>query len=502
MTDPDSHPARSDFERSERALVMDGMFAQAMASLVGGAFLAAFALALGADAFLVGVVAGLPAAGQLLQVPGVLLIRWVGRRKPVALAAAIASRLAWLAVAAVPLVLDGTPAFMAVSLGVFLASGLGSVGGVAWLSWMRDLVPEDVMGRFFSRRMRLANVLAIAASLVAGFFVEWWNEAGRDAPLAFTVVFGAAALLGFVGTVALSRAREPRGPDLGEPDPDSLIEAFRKPFRDRNFRRLIFFSAAWTFTLTSVGPFFVVYLLDRIGLTMGTVILLTVVSQLFVVLFLPFWGRMTDRFSNRSVLAASGTILLLAILGWPFTTMPTPHVLTLPLLAGLHVAMGLAMGGIMLATGNMGLKLSPPGRAEAYVTSLGVVNSSVAAVSPVLAGGLAAFFTGKEAALTLRLRDAERIVSVPTISLQGLDFLFLLAVLAGVYAMHRLAFVHEEGTVEESVVLDELREEILEGVRTVASFAGVRQVVSFPGYVVSRKARVEWRKGRGTPEDE
>jgi len=473
VRDPAPH---ADFEQSRGVLILDGMFSQTMASLVGGAFL-------------VGVLAGLPAAGQLLQLPAVLIIRRLGRRKPLAVAAAAAGRLAWLGVAAVPLLLDGAPAFMAVALGVFLASGLGSMGGVAWLSWMRDLVPEEVMGRFFSRRMMLANLLAMAASLAAGFFVEGWVADGREPALAYAVIFAGAALLGLLGTGALSRAREPASTPGAGVEAESLATAFRRPFRDRNFRMLLFFSAAWTLTLTSVGPFFVVYMLERIGLTMGTVILLTVVSQLFVVLFLPFWGRMTDRFSNRSVLAASGTVLLLAIVGWTFTTMPEPHVLTLPLLTALHGAMGLAMGGITLATGNVGLKLSPPGRAETYVTSLGLVNSTVAAVSPVAAGALAAFFTGKEAEIALRLRDAGRTLTVPTVSLQGLDFLFLLAVAAGVYAMHRLAFVQEEGTVDEGVVLEQLREEILEGMRAVASFATLRQVVSFPGSLVARRGR-------------
>lgn len=463
------------------------MMAQAMSSVVGGAFLAAFALALGAGRLQIGLLAALPPAGQLLQLAGIAIIRRVGRRKPVAIAAATASRALWLMVAAVPLVFAESARFAAVALLVLLASGAASIGGLAWTSWMRDLVPQQVMGRFFSRRMMFANVAAIAASLAAGAFVDWWQARSDEPVLAYSIIFLGGVLLACVGLAFLARVGEPAPAGPAEPGAPPLLETLKEPFSDGNFRALLKFSAAWTFAITFAAPFFVIYLLERIGLPMSTVILLTVVSQVFTVLFLRFWGRMADDFSNRSVLGAAGTILLLAILGWTFTTLPEVHRLTMPLLYAIHAAMGLAMGGIVLATGNIGLKLSPAGRAEAYLTSLGLVNATVAFASPVLAGALGSWFADTGASLTLSLLKAGRVVEVPTFDLQGLDFLFLITFLLGLYAMHRLAFVHEEGSVDERVVFEELREQILEDVRAVASFASLRQVVSFTAGALPRR---------------
>lgn len=155
--------------------------------------------------------------------------------------------------------------------------------------------------------------------------------------------------------------------------------------------------------------------------------------------------------------------------------------------------MGLAMAGITLAIGNISVKLSPSERADTYVTSLSLVDAVVAAASPMTAGTVASFAAEREIALSLVLSDGSRRLTVPTFSLRGLDFLFVIAFLVGRYAMHRPAFVQEEGSVGEGVVLEELREHIMEDImedmRAVASFATFRQVVSLPGVLVSRRSR-------------
>lgn len=80
-------------------------------------------------------------------------------------------------------------------------------------------------------------------------------------------------------------------------------------------------------------------------------------------------------------------------------------------------------------------------------------------------------------------------------SFVGLDFLFVVTFLLGLYAMHRLAFVNEQGSVDEKVVLDELREQIMEGVQAVASFAALRQVVAFTAGAITPALRRPARSG-------
>lgn len=479
------------------ALILDGVLSQVMGSLVGGAFLIGFALALGATNFQIGLLAALPPLGQLMQVPAVFLIQRVGRRKPVVLAFTVLGRLVWFAIAAIPLVLIDAGSFSAVAVLVLLTSALGTVGGIAWVSWMRDLVPQQIMGRFFSRRMVFTNSVALVASVAAGWLVDRLAQDGGVPPEGYSLLFVSGALLGVVGVLILAKVPEPPAPEQQEKA--SLMDTLMglgEPFRDGNFRSLMTFSLAWTFVITFAAPFYVVYMLERIGLPLFQVIIISAVGQAVSVLFVQFWGAMADRFSNKSVLGAAGLILVIAIFGWTFTTLPERYFLTVPLLFILHAAMGLAMGGIALASGNISMKLSPLGRAEVYLAVLGMVNAIAAFLSPLIAGILASFFAAKELALTFSWSDSGNLLAIPTFNLRGLDFLFLITFILGLYALHRLALVHEEGSVDERVVLEELREEIADSVRGIASFSSMRQVVTFSASGVSSLARTLRNRNR------
>jgi hypothetical protein len=53
---------------------------------------------------------------------------------------------------------------------------VGAVAGPAWNSLIRDIVPQDVMGRVFSRRMMLGIAFALAFTLAGGYFIDLWKE--------------------------------------------------------------------------------------------------------------------------------------------------------------------------------------------------------------------------------------------------------------------------------------------------------------------------------------
>jgi len=197
-------------------------------------------------------------------------------------------------------------------------------------------------------------------------------------------------------------------------------------------------------------------------------------------LFLKIWGKYTDRFSNKSVLAISGPLFIFSILAWTFTTMPEKYVLTIPLLIIIHVVMGLSSAGVSLASGNISLKLAPKGQATAYLATNTIANSIAAGIAPVLGGKFADFFAGRELAWTLKYNSPTGEFMLPTLNLQQWDFFFAFAFIIGLYALHRLAMVKEAGEVEEKIVAQELFTEVRTQVRTLSSVEGVKQMVSFP----------------------
>ena len=135
------------------------------------------------------------------------------------------------------------------------------------------------------------------------------------------------------------RAREPLMPAAPESG-RSAAAILAEPLRDRNFSQLVRFLFVWSLTSNLAIPFFAVYMLSELGLSLPAVIGFTVLSQAANILFVRVWGPMADRVGSKPVLSLSASLYLLVILGWVFTAYPERHFLTLPLLGVLHVFRG------------------------------------------------------------------------------------------------------------------------------------------------------------------
>ena len=478
---PDPEIRTADKRRGLGALVLDGVCSQVMGSLTGGAFLVALALLMGASNVVIGVLAAIGPATQMLQLPAIFLVDWVRLRKLLVIAACFMGRLALPAIGLLPFLAppEARVPLMLALLGAYF--GLGAVAGCGFNSWMRDFVPDRLMGRFFSRRMAVSTLVGAVLSLLAGLAVDGWRlHTDYPAEGVYTLLFLVGGAAGLVGCLVLARIPEPRMPPR---DDRGLFQMVAAPFKHANFRRLIMFLGSWNFAVSLAGPFFVVYMLVRVELSMTAIILLAVGAQLVNVVFFGIWGRLADRFSNKSVLGVSGVLFVLVFLMWPFVTMPDPWWATIPLLIAIHVFSGMSAAGVALCTGNIALKLAPKGQATPYLAANALVCGLAATVAPILGGLLADFFELRRLSLRLHyehLIDPGDAWMLPAFELQGLDFLFVIAFVAGLYALHRLPTVAEPGEVARREVVLQLYREARRGLRDVSNIEGLRMLTYFP----------------------
>ena len=460
-------------------VIKDGVASQAMGILTGGAFLVAFAVKLGASNLVIGLLAAIGPLSQLLQLPSIFIVEKIRNRRLITVIAAALSRLCWLVIAISPFIFPAKVAITVLLVLLTAVSAFGAVSGCSWNSWMRDLIPENIMGSFFSKRMRIATGIGIVLSLLAAVYLDFWKKQFASQELAgYSILFFVGFAAGMLGVFFLAKTPEIRMPVVR--DRANIFRLLSLPFKDENFRKLIAFMCSWNFAVNLAGPFFMVYMLRRLDLSMSFIIALSIVSQVMNFLFLKIWGRYTDRFSNKSVLAISGPLFIISILAWTFTTMPDKYFLTIPLLIIIHIVMGLSSAGVSLASGNISLKLAPKGQATVYLATNTIVNSVAAGIAPILGGTFADFFAGRELAWTLNYKSPTGEFALTTLNLQQWDFFFAFAFLIGLYAIHRLAMVKEAGEVEEKIVAQELFNEVRTQVRILSSIEGVRQMVSFP----------------------
>jgi len=107
------------------------------------------------------------------------------------------SRIVWLVIGLVPIfrpewLVRGTAfKLLAVLTAVFYF--VHSVGSPAWLSWMADLVPAKIQGRYWSLRQVGCSATSVLARLVSGYYLDAHKNMGG-----YAAVFTCAAVIGIV----------------------------------------------------------------------------------------------------------------------------------------------------------------------------------------------------------------------------------------------------------------------------------------------------------------
>nr|MBN2276978.1 MFS transporter [candidate division Zixibacteria bacterium] len=474
-----NHLTEPEIEQGLKVVIKDGLANQAMITLSGGVFLVAFALQLGASNLLIGILAAIPALAQLLQIPAIFIVEKVGNRRKVSFHVTLVSRLFLLVIALIPFLFSGKIALAVLVLALSLNTSIGAVSLCSWNSWMRDLIPQDRLGTFFSRRMSLSMGLGVILSLAAAAYIDYWSSILPDHGIyAYSLLFAMAWIFGLMDTYFITRIPEPKM--LTRPNNHKFLSHLLEPLKDLNFKRLMTFLGSWNFAVNLAAPFFTVYMLKRLNLDISYVIGLTVLSQIMNVVFLRIWGRYSDRFSNKSVLGISGPLFMVSILAWTFTTMPSTHFLTIPLLVVIHIFMGISLAGVTLASANIALKLAPKGEATAYLAASSLVNFLAAGIAPILGGRFADFFSKREFSWTMAWNSPNGNVIFQPLNFQSWDFFFFFAFVIGLYSMHRLALVREEGEVTESILIHEIIGMFRRPIRNFSTAGGLRFLMQHP----------------------
>ncbi|MBO0735956.1 MAG: MFS transporter [Alphaproteobacteria bacterium] len=475
---PRAHPHADELRRTLRLVLLDSLASETMGTLTSGVFLAGFAVALDASNLMIGVLAAIPFLVQFLQLPAVLLVERLRRRRTLGVVSSLIARIFILAVAATPLLPHGS-SIVAVAVLVAINQGFSAVGGCAWNSWMRDVIPERIYGRFFSWRNFATTALSMLLSLGAGVLIAAWKHRypSSDA-YAYSALFVFGGLFGLLGVYILARTPEPP-----MAPPDEKFRPFRllaEPFHDGNFRRLIGFLAMWNFAVNLASPFLTVYMLRTLGLPMSRVVLFNVISQLSNLAFLNIWGRLGDRYGSRSVLQVTAPLFLACLLVWSVSGQPWLGEMLLPLLVLLHVLMGVATAGVALATATIAMKLSPIGRATSYLAANSVVTAASASLASLAGGACADFFAARELSLSITWKGPGTEVGFEALTFHSWTFFFALASALGLIALRLLRAVKERGEVRETISVQQLIAETRRSVHSLSSVAGLHKLSRFP----------------------
>src|ERR1051325_11474513 len=100
---PKKELTEQEIQRGLKFVIGDGLAAEAMTALTGGAFLVSMALLMGASNFQIGVLAALPTFKNIFQLLAIVLVRKYSNRRGIAVACAVLARSPLLVIGILPL---------------------------------------------------------------------------------------------------------------------------------------------------------------------------------------------------------------------------------------------------------------------------------------------------------------------------------------------------------------------------------------------------------------
>jgi MFS family permease len=355
---------RAELRKSLRLVTAAWMFGIVWMVGISGTQVKSFCRMLGFNDFTFGVMNAIPWLASSAQIAATIMIERTGRTKFHFINTMLVSRAVWVLLPLIPLLLPiPSPAAVVTMMLILMATNLmAHMGTPAWWTWMGDLIPRRIRGRYMARRSRLCNPIQIVTVLVLGYIID--RVTVPDAAESFQaqallmktamIVFLVAGVFGVLDVLTFYRIREIRPPvrhrrrrpavdiRVARPRtgglPGLAVYAFRylaaafkqvliEPLSDLTFRRYVGYGLVLTFAMTVGGWFYTLLAMEHLGLSnLATMTLFLAVGPIAGILSSSLWGRLIDRWGRRPVLliATAGTAVSSVIWLWVRPDLPCP----------------------------------------------------------------------------------------------------------------------------------------------------------------------------------
>jgi len=344
--------------------------------LSSGLLLVFLAQDLGANAFEVGLLQAAPALFGLLRLGTPALIARLGSAKRVCLTF---SSVAYLLLALVPPVVFAADSETKSPLAMLLVllcvhQLLEQIGTVALYTWLGDLVPRRIRGRYFARRNILQLAVLIPLLPASGWAVDAWERTAAIAPgTAHAAAIGVGTLLLLAALVPLARMPAAIGRRKSHFAParkaTSLRDTLLAPFRSVGSRRFLFYNCWFSFFNGLFSTPQNIYPRGVLKLGLGPMNGMQTAMRLGQIGVSAWAGPVSDRRGNRPVLIVCQLLVGVAPLFYFLASPSSPY-----WLAGAWLLWS-AYAGINICLPNLTMKLAPHGDHAPHLAAFQALSS-------------------------------------------------------------------------------------------------------------------------------
>ena len=326
----------------------EGATAAAIGSLIS-TFLTAFCLYLGYDRVIIGILIALQLlVWAIMQIPAAFITQLTGYRKRISIISSFVARFSWVFVGLVPYLFNSSMAM--IILFAMIANAGAAFLGPAWASWIGDIVHSGERGKYFSRRNKYSVVFAIIAVITTGIMLEISPETG------FNYMFAVAGIAGVLSAIFF--AFTPNYRSIGVAT--NPVKEIKSVMSNRFFKHFCMAFFLWQFGFIAWDTFSEVYIIQNLSGSYIWLAIAFVSGSVASVIMQKFWGRVSDKYTHRSVMifACIGTVA--APMLWFF------FVDSLWLIIPIEFFSGMMLAGFNMASFNYLLEISPYDRRQYY----------------------------------------------------------------------------------------------------------------------------------------
>lgn len=310
--------SKAQIEKSLRSSIKDGA---GWAATVGfaEAFFSPFAIFLGAGPVFLGVITTLPQlAGSLLQWGSSFFLKKLGSQKALVLLCVTVQALSLLAIAG-GAVLRYSPPILLCLLIIYFSAFF--VSQPTWQGWMGGLVPEQERGYFFGKRNRMIASITLLSLLGGGMILHYFEKERGSASLGFLVLFFLGVLGRLSSLAFLNQQSEGPWQECRDPHPSpssSLVHLFRF-LTSHPYGIFVLFISVFSFASSLAVPYFVPFVLLKLGWSYLEFAASLVVLFGFKFLTSPLWGRLSDAGDARRFLGLAVILYAISPFLWLFS---------------------------------------------------------------------------------------------------------------------------------------------------------------------------------------
>ncbi len=378
---------------------------------IGNNYITPYALALGATNIHIGFLSSLPnLIGNFSQLYALKLMKKISRKK-LAFTAALLQAFTWL-----PLIGIGSLFFilnittpivplLLVSVYTILIT-FGSFMAPVWSSWMKDIIPSRHSGKYFGMRHRICGAVALVSMLIGSFILDYFKKTNLF--LGFIILFTVAFVFRLISAILFTKKYEPQL-TLEEGYYFTLWDFVRR-MHSNNFGKFVIYVSSMMLVTAIASPFFAVYMLKNLQFSYLTYIIVTTSSILSALLFMPLWGKFSDKYGNLNSIKICGFLVPFVPVAWvftPFILINFPGFLV-PYLITIEFFSGFAWAGFNLSAGNFIYDAVTRQRMAICVSYFNILNGTGIFLGATLGGFIAS-------------------IDFPLLGLNSLLFIFLLS---------------------------------------------------------------------------